>query len=89
MDASGSPAGDLLAIYDDAVPQIYSYFRNRVPHTATAEDLTAETFLAAVAQIDKRGVEVSHHRLAGRDRPSQTARPLAPDGSAGLALDRR
>jgi RNA polymerase sigma-70 factor (ECF subfamily) len=39
----------LLAIYDRALPQIYGYLLDRCRDVATAEDLTSETFLAAVA----------------------------------------
>jgi RNA polymerase sigma-70 factor (ECF subfamily) len=37
-----------LAFYDDAFPQVYAYFSMRCSGRALAEDLTAETFLAAV-----------------------------------------
>jgi RNA polymerase sigma-70 factor (ECF subfamily) len=52
---STSPAADqgpqLLALYDRALPQVYGYLRARVPDEAVAEDLTAETFLAAVRAV--------------------------------------
>jgi RNA polymerase sigma-70 factor (ECF subfamily) len=38
----------LLALYDDALPSVYGYFVRRCPDRATAEDLTSETFLAAM-----------------------------------------
>jgi RNA polymerase sigma-70 factor (ECF subfamily) len=42
-------AGDaLLAAYDRALPQVYGYLLDRCGDVATAEDLTSETFLAAV-----------------------------------------
>jgi RNA polymerase sigma-70 factor, ECF subfamily len=37
-----------LAFYDDALPHVYAYFSARCEGRALAEDLTAETFLAAV-----------------------------------------
>ena len=40
--------GDLLALYDRALPQVYGYLRARCDTQSAAEDLTAETFLAAV-----------------------------------------
>jgi len=40
--------GELLDVYDEAVPQVYGYLVRRCPTDALAEDLTAETFLAAV-----------------------------------------
>ncbi len=48
---SGSPATTgttLLALYDDAVPHVYGYLLARCGGRALAEDLTSETFLAAV-----------------------------------------
>ncbi len=41
----------LLALYDRALPQVYGYLCRRVGDAATAEDLTAETFLAAVRAV--------------------------------------
>lgn len=38
----------LLQLYDDALPVVYGYFVRRCPDRATAEDLTSETFLAAM-----------------------------------------
>jgi RNA polymerase sigma-70 factor (ECF subfamily) len=38
----------LLALYDRALPQVYGYLVARVGDPTLAEDLTAETFLAAV-----------------------------------------
>lgn len=50
-----SPAGqaepDLLALYDRALPDVYGYLLSRSGNIAVAEDLTAETFLAAVAAV--------------------------------------
>lgn len=45
----------LLEIYDHAVGEVFTYLRARCGGRALAEDLTAETFLAAVRQI-RRGV---------------------------------
>jgi RNA polymerase sigma-70 factor, ECF subfamily len=39
----------LLDLYDDALPEVYGYLLARCGSRALAEDLTAETFLAAVA----------------------------------------
>jgi len=46
----------LLAMYDRALPQVFGYLRPRVGSETTAEDLTAETFLAAVQAIERRSV---------------------------------
>lgn len=45
------PGARLLGMYDRALPQVYGYLRARVPGDALAEDLTAETFLAAVRAV--------------------------------------
>ena len=44
---------DLLALYDEALPQVYGYLLSRCRQKALAEDLTAETFLAAVDTVRK------------------------------------
>jgi len=44
-------AGTLLALYDTALPEVYGYLVARCPSATLAEDLTAETFLAAVAAV--------------------------------------
>jgi RNA polymerase sigma-70 factor, ECF subfamily len=46
--APASAGGRLLALYDQALPQVYGYLLARCGQRAVAEDLTAETFLAAV-----------------------------------------
>jgi RNA polymerase sigma-70 factor, ECF subfamily len=51
---SAEPPGDrapqaLLALYDEALPAVYGYFVRRCGDRGTAEDLTSETFLAAMA----------------------------------------
>jgi RNA polymerase sigma-70 factor (ECF subfamily) len=38
----------LLALYDKALPVVYGYFVRRCSDRGTAEDLTSETFLAAM-----------------------------------------
>ena len=42
------PDPGLLSLYDHALPQVYGYLLARCGRRALAEDLTAETFLAAV-----------------------------------------
>jgi len=46
----------LLALYDRAVPEVYGYLLPRCGSITLAEDLTAETFLAAVAAVKRRTV---------------------------------
>src|SRR5205823_10395395 len=56
-DMSEQPVGPavvgarLLALYDHALPQVYGYLLARCGQRAVAEDLTAETFLAAVDAV--------------------------------------
>lgn len=47
----------LLALYDRALPQVFGYLRARTPSEAIAEDLTAETFLAAVQAVNDNKVQ--------------------------------
>ena len=42
------PGAALLALYDTALPHVYGYLLARCGRRALAEDLTADTFLAAV-----------------------------------------
>src|SRR5262249_23992767 len=52
--AREGPAGRFLDLYDRALPQVYGYLLAGCGQRAVAEDLTAETFLAAVDAV--RGV---------------------------------
>ena len=55
--ASASDQGPaLLALYDTALPEVYGYLVRRCGGVTVAEDLTAETFLAAVAAVQKGSV---------------------------------
>ncbi len=55
--ASASDQGPaLLALYDSALPEVYGYLVRRCDGPTVAEDLTAETFLAAVAAVQKGSV---------------------------------
>ena len=56
----------LLGIHDDAVGEVFAYLRARCGGRALAEDLTADTFLAAVGQIRRGAVDaVTVARLIG------------------------
>ncbi|MCU1346807.1 MAG: polymerase subunit sigma-24 [Acidimicrobiia bacterium] len=72
----------LMALYDRALPQVYGYLLDRCGDRATAEDLTSETFLAAVRASQRpdatdpsvpwligvaRHKLVDHWRRRGRD----------------------
>jgi len=49
------PAFGLLKLYDDALPHVYGYLLARCGDTGLAEDLTAESFLAAVHAVRQPG----------------------------------
>ena len=64
--AAGDPAADLVELYDIALPHVYGYLLSRCGGKALAEDLTAETFLAAVDAVRRRdGVPLSVPWLIG------------------------
>jgi RNA polymerase sigma-70 factor (ECF subfamily) len=50
-DNRAEQAEALLALYDRSLPQVYGYLVRRTGNPTIAEDLAAETFLAAVASI--------------------------------------
>jgi RNA polymerase sigma-70 factor (ECF subfamily) len=89
----------LLALYDTALPHVYGYLAARVRDRAIAEDLTAETFLAAVRAVKENKVAdlgipwlvtvarnklVDHWRRAARE---QRTLQLADDREAMVVDD--
>jgi RNA polymerase sigma-70 factor, ECF subfamily len=56
LGAAPDHGAELLALYDEALPQVYGYLLHRCRDTPTAEDLSAETFLAAVDSIERGSV---------------------------------
>jgi RNA polymerase sigma-70 factor, ECF subfamily len=50
---AGEGGEALLSLYDRSLPQVFGYLARRCPTEALAEDLTAETFLAAVDAVRK------------------------------------
>jgi RNA polymerase sigma-70 factor, ECF subfamily len=52
-DASAEHGRALADIYDFAVPEVFGYLKPRCGDVAVAEDLTAETFLAACDAIER------------------------------------
>ncbi|KWX67844.1 RNA polymerase sigma factor [Mycobacterium sp. NAZ190054] len=79
---SAEPDGEhapraLLALYDEALPVVYGYFVRRCGDRGTAEDLTSETFLAAMDAARKPSppeltlpwlIGVARHKLADHYR---------------------
>ena len=64
---------DLLAAYDKTLPHVYGYLLSRCGQATVAEDLTAETFLAAVDAVRSEQrppltrawlIGVARHKLA-------------------------
>src|SRR5262245_27259618 len=49
-----TPLGAFTAFYEEALPRVYGYFLHRCGGSVqVSEDLTQETFLAAVAELKK------------------------------------
>lgn len=80
-----------MALYDRALPQVYGYLLDRCRDRATAEDLTSETFLAAVAAVGRPAaapvsvpwlIGVARHKLADHWR-GQARRDRLEDRVAG------
>ncbi len=70
----------LLALYDHALPQVYGYLVSRCRSAPVAEDLTADTFLAAVGAVRNGTVDqltvawligVARHKLVDHWRKSE------------------
>jgi RNA polymerase sigma-70 factor, ECF subfamily len=87
------PDPGLLSLYDRALPEVYGYLLARCGQRAVAEDLTAETFLAAVrAEADGRGpttvpwlIGTARHKLVDhwrrREREERGLRLLDGEGT--------
>jgi RNA polymerase sigma-70 factor, ECF subfamily len=97
---SEQPATDtgLLALYDRALPQVYGYLRARCDSQATAEDLSAETFLAAVDAVRRANpppidlpwlIGVARHKLVDhwrrRTRETRNLHAVATSGTSGTS----
>ena len=74
-----SCADPVVAVYRRALPQVYGYLLPRCGSAALAEDLTADTFMAAVSAVTQHGmtevtvpwlVGVARHKLVDHWRRS-------------------
>src|SRR6478736_1321939 len=85
-------------MYDDALPSVYGYFVRRCADRATAEDLTSETFLAAMDAARKESpppmtvpwlIGVARHKLADhyRRRHERLSVPVAEVPEQAEATD--
>ncbi|WP_214401998.1 RNA polymerase sigma factor [Pseudonocardia lacus] len=72
-----------MALYDHALPQVYGYLLARCGRRALAEDLTAETFLAAVTACRRTPppapstgwlVGIARHKLVDHWRAAERER---------------
>lgn len=88
----------LLALYDMALPVVYGYFVRRCGERATAEDLTSETFLAAMDAARRSDpppisvpwlLGVARHKLADHYRrgPHRLTVPVADPPEPADATD--
>lgn len=61
----GASGAELVAaIYRRALPQVYGYLLPRCGSTVVAEDLTAETFMAAVAAVRQGRIQIPEVTVA-------------------------
>lgn len=83
-----------MALYDAALPQVYGYLASRCGSATVAEDLTAETFLAAVDSVRRDAVAdltvgwligVARHKMVDHWRRQERERRLLGSvaGAAG------
>jgi RNA polymerase sigma-70 factor, ECF subfamily len=92
--AAGGQGAALLLLYDSALPQVYGYLVARCDSRLVAEDLTAETFMAAVDAVRRAVappvsvgwlVGIARHKLADhwrrQAREQRTLRAAAADPS--------
>jgi RNA polymerase sigma-70 factor (ECF subfamily) len=95
-EGSAAEGDPVLAIYRRALPQVYGYLVPRCGSTTVAEDLTEETFLAAVASVaDRRNppdvtvawlVGIARHKLVdhwrgqAREQRRSSALELSAEG---------
>ena len=102
MEASSTtdPGDRLLALYDESLDQVYGYLLARCSGAALAEDLTAETFLAAVDAV-RRGtcttpstgwlVGIARHKLVDhwrrRERELRGLRVVGGDRAVAASDD--
>jgi RNA polymerase sigma-70 factor, ECF subfamily len=58
----------LYDLFDRALPEVYGYFMHRCRDRAMAEDLTSETFLAAIDSFERQTLDPSIPWLIGIGR---------------------
>lgn len=88
------PGYTLLDLYETALPQVYGYLLSRCGNRTLAEDLTAETFLAAVDSARREPapaigtpwlIGVARHKLVDhwrrREREERGLRVVSREGA--------
>jgi RNA polymerase sigma-70 factor (ECF subfamily) len=90
-ESAADPAVALCVLYDRALPRVYGYFVKRCGSSPVAEDLTSETFMAAVDAV-RRGrvpdlteawiIGVARHKLVDHWR-----REAREESKLALAAD--
>jgi RNA polymerase sigma-70 factor, ECF subfamily len=90
----------LLALYDRALPEVYGYLLARCGSASVAEDLTSETFLAAVDAVNRARVPdlsvawligVARHKLVDhwrrKERESKALHAVTDDPAVEPEVD--
>ena len=88
------PGADLLRVFDRSLPRVYGYVLSRCGQRALAEDVTSETFLAAVDAVRRDDppvvsvawlVGVARHKLVDHwRRQAREMRGLTALGATGV-----
>ena len=94
--AASDPAAALLALYDNAVGEVYGYLLTRCRNRTVAEDVTSEVFMGAVDAV-RRGTEptvttawligIARHKLVDHwrrvEREQRRLQAVADEPAAG------
>jgi RNA polymerase sigma-70 factor (ECF subfamily) len=68
QSAAEVPGSELLALYDRGLPEVYGYLLARCGQRSVAEELTSETFMAAVEAVRRGGTAPGVPWLIGTAR---------------------
>jgi RNA polymerase sigma-70 factor (ECF subfamily) len=94
VPAQGDRSAALLDLYDAALPHVYGYLLSRCGRAALAEELTAETFVAAVGAVGREDAPltvpwvmgIARHKLVDhwrrQARDDRNLRAVAGDAPA-------
>jgi RNA polymerase sigma-70 factor (ECF subfamily) len=97
---AADPAAALVALYDDAVGDVYAYLLRRCRNRAEAEDLTSDVFMAAAEAVRKQPppnlsvawlIGVARHKLVDHwrrdERERRRLQAVADDVGTGISAD--